>query len=170
MKATRGRALSSAQIGNPIVPDSRRFSERAARAAAVAARRAAGHGLAAVVVVGRGERARAGAALISRCVAPGEGRGERQPWQTKRDLQSLFGFGRNTKLSRSIFSFEHVAFVVLNGCVLSLNGNKGIYNAAHTPTFFLPQRKLGVGGRFQRCRDPIYLFFFPLANTRFVCA
>ena len=81
MKATRGRALSSAQIGNPIVPDSRRFSERAARAAAVAARRAAGHGLAAVVVVGRGERARAGAALISRCVAPGEGRGERQPWQ-----------------------------------------------------------------------------------------
>ena len=79
MKATRGRALSSAQIGNPIVPDSRRFSERAARAAAVAARRAAGHGLAAVVVVGRGERARAGAALISRCVAPGEGRGERQP-------------------------------------------------------------------------------------------
>jgi len=85
MKATRGRALSSAQIGNPIVPDSRRFSERAARAAAVAARRAAGHGLAAVVVVGRGERARAGAALISRCVAPGEGRGERQPWQ--KDLQ-----------------------------------------------------------------------------------
>ena len=85
MKATRGRALSSAQTGNPIVPDSRRFSERAARAAAVAARRAAGHGLAAVVVVGRGERARAGAALISRCVAPGEGRGERQPWQ--KDLQ-----------------------------------------------------------------------------------
>ena len=79
MKATRGRALSSAQTGNPIVPDSPRSSERAARAAAVAARRAAGHGLAAVVVVGRGERARAGAALISRCVAPGEGRGERQP-------------------------------------------------------------------------------------------
>ena len=89
MKAIRGRALSSAQIGNPIVPDSRRFSERAARAAAVAARRAAGHGLAAVVVVGRGERARAGAALISRCVAPGEGRGERQPWQ--RHLQSRAG-------------------------------------------------------------------------------
>ena len=86
MKATRGRALSSAQTGNPIVPDSPRSSERAARAAAVAARRAAGHGLAAVVVVGRGERARAGAALISRCVAPGEGRGERQPWQ--RHLQS----------------------------------------------------------------------------------
>ena len=80
MKATRGRALSSAQTGNPIVPDSPRSSERAARAA-VAARRAAGHGLAAVVIVGRGERARAGAALISRCVAPGEGRGERQPWQ-----------------------------------------------------------------------------------------
>ena len=57
MKATRGRALSSAQTGNPIVPDSPRYSDRAARTA-VAARRAAGHGLAAVVVVGRGKARR----------------------------------------------------------------------------------------------------------------
>ena len=42
-EATRGRALSRAQTGNPIVPDSPRSSERAARAA-VAARRAAGTG------------------------------------------------------------------------------------------------------------------------------
>ena len=79
MEATRGRALSSAQTGNPIVPDS--LDPRRVARAAVAAQRAAVHGLAAAVVVGRGERARAGAALISRCVAPGEGRGERQPWQ-----------------------------------------------------------------------------------------
>ena len=79
MEATRGRALSSAPTGNPI----RLCQIRGARSsAAVAARRAAGHGLAAVVVVGRGESARAGAALISRCVALGEGRGERQPCGT----------------------------------------------------------------------------------------
>ena len=105
MKATRGRALSSAQIGNPIVPDSRRFSERAARAAAVAARRAAGHGLAAVVVVGRGERARAGAALISRCVAPGEGRGERQPG--KRTCKSAEQRLGRAKVGSQSFGWQH---------------------------------------------------------------
>ena len=79
---------------DPIVPDSPRYSDRAARTA-VAARRAAGHGLAAVVVVGRGERVRAGAALISRCVA--RARGEARGNHGKRTCNLVwqsFGKGR----------------------------------------------------------------------------
>ena len=72
-EATRGRALSSAQTGNPIVPDSRRSILGAARAA-VAARRAARHERAAAL--GRlGEAAgHARAKANTRRIARGEGR------------------------------------------------------------------------------------------------
>ena len=58
MKATRGRALSSAPTAIRLCQiRGARSSEPAARVA-VAARRAAGHGLASVVAVGRGGYAR----------------------------------------------------------------------------------------------------------------
>ena len=72
MEATRGRALSGAPTAIRLC----QIRVGGAARAAVAARRAAGHGLAAEVVVGRG-KVRAVAALISRCVAPGVGQGKR---------------------------------------------------------------------------------------------
>ena len=89
-----------------IVPDLRRSILGASRSRGGRSTACIRHGLAAVVVVGRGERARAGAALISRCVAPGEGRGEWQPWQrfcyTKRRATRRFWLATSSVRQRFI--------------------------------------------------------------------
>ena len=106
-EATRGRALSSAQTGNPIVPDSPQSSERAARAA-VAARRAAGTGSLQWWLWGEA-RGPARAQLSSRA-ASRRARGEARGNHGKRHLQSRWqSFGRNTHETGSR-RFRHYVF------------------------------------------------------------